>query len=291
MSFSKSLRQFAVALGVAALSSLYATSIGSAQSAATFRVESPAGGARVNGGVTFTGLAVDCASGLAATRVAVYDGTSSAGVYLADVSMETIRQYSDACTNRPGSAQFGFRLIMDSNRISSGRHTLAFVAQYPGGASQTTTIDLTVENYGAAYNSGYTYASTYNTAQDQSNYWVHNVNYSNCYSYYASFGCNAYAGYGGYGNGGYSYGYNGFPYPLNANGYPYNGSTVVYNNNPYVNTVPIYGTGVYRPCVQNAWGNCSNYNTYPTTPYSQPAIYPYNNNYQYYWNGYSWVRY
>src|SRR4051812_48165060 len=102
MSLSKALKQFAVALGVAALSSLYATSIGSAQTTTTVRVETPTSGARVNGAVTFTGLAVDCATGQAATRVAVYDGTSSSGVYLADVSMETVRQYSDACTNRPG---------------------------------------------------------------------------------------------------------------------------------------------------------------------------------------------
>jgi hypothetical protein len=293
MSFGKALKQFAVAFGVAALSSLYATSIGSAQSTTTVRVETPANGAHVNGGVTFTGFAVDCATGQAATRVAVYDGTSSAGAYLADVSMETVRQYSDACTNRPGSAQFGFRLIMDSNRVSSGRHTLAFVAQYPGGASQTTTIDLSVENYtnASGYNN-YTYASNY-SAEDQSNYWVHNINYNNCYSYYASFGCSGY----GYGNG---YGYAGYGYGANQyynSQYPYFGSTVVYNNNNYVNQVPVYGTGVYRPCVVNAWGNCSYYNTYPQAPYS-PSVYPYYNNnynnynnYPYYWNGYTWVRY
>src|SRR4051794_23738960 len=116
MSHRTSLKQLAVAVGMATISSLFATSISSAQTTPTavgpqvVWIETPVAGAHVNGATTFMGLAVDCGTGQAATRVAVYDGANSSGPYLADVSLEMVRPYADACGNRPGSAQFGFKL-------------------------------------------------------------------------------------------------------------------------------------------------------------------------------------
>ena len=82
MSLGKVIKRATVALSIAALSSLFVTSITSAQSfnpaaSPTVRVENPGSGATVHGNITFSGLAVDCPTGQPATRVAVYDGPSS----------------------------------------------------------------------------------------------------------------------------------------------------------------------------------------------------------------------
>jgi hypothetical protein len=145
-----------------------AQTLGSPQ---TVRVETPNSGARVHGNVTFTGIALDCITAQPATRVAVYDTTTPANQYLADVSVDSLRANSDACPIPTGSNQSGFTLIMDSNRLAEGRHTLTFVAQYPNGTSQTTSTDVVVDNianvyqYPARYNGvfygGYTYNGVY----------------------------------------------------------------------------------------------------------------------------------
>jgi hypothetical protein len=213
---------------------------------------------------------VDCASGQPATRVAVYDGPSSSSPYVADVSMEVVRPYTDACSGRSGSAQFGFRVIFDSNRLANGRHTLAFVATYPGGATQTATMDVFVENMVLA-----AYVSSGNSAVDQGHYWRHYDYPRNQCGYYGCYSA-------------YSYPYSGIVAPVYTAPI-YTAPVVtapVYTGVTVYNPYPVYTTGVYRPCVLNPWGNCQTYLSYGTTPYSTPGIYPQS---PYVWNGTQWV--
>jgi hypothetical protein len=153
-----------LALSIAALMSF---SLGTAAFAQTTNtpivrvdpIQSP-----VSGAVTITGVAVDCSNGQAATRVAVYDGPTAQGTYLADVSMDTVKGLQAYCTGLTASAQIGFTLILDSRRLQDGPRTLTFVATFSGGASATTSANLTVGNntppyygyqYGPSYGSGY----------------------------------------------------------------------------------------------------------------------------------------
>lgn len=183
--FMKRLLQHAtVALSVVAFSSLSAVSVASAQApfSPVVRVESPNTGTRVNGTVTFTGLAVDCTSGQAATRVAVLDGPDNLAPYLADVSMDTNRNLSDACQGRSGSARIGFTLIMDSNRLIDGTHPLTFVAHFANGRTQSTTIDVVVDNLGRLpHSSRYTgyYGGTVVTQCTAWNSWGVCIGYRN----------------------------------------------------------------------------------------------------------------
>jgi hypothetical protein len=199
MSFTTNLKQLTIALSIAALSSLALTPVSSADtldqvpSNPQVRIETPASGARVHGNVTFTGIALDCTSGQAATGVSVYDGVNNTGPYLADVSLDTHRANADGCgSGRQGSAQSGFTLIMESNRLSEGRHTLAFVARFPSGLTQTTTTEVNVDNvadqpvvrYPAYYSGVY-----------PGGYWTNNVYtpaYTRCTAYNAFGTCVAY---------------------------------------------------------------------------------------------------
>jgi hypothetical protein len=262
MSFSKTIKQATVALGLAALSSLYAVSISSAQSfnpaaSPTVRVESPNNGARVYGNVTFTGLAVDCPTGQPATRVAVHDGPNSTYQYLADVSMDTNRAYADACAGVGGTNRIGFTLIVDSNRLSEGSHALAFVAHYPSGQTQTTTVDVVVDNianrpvmqYGPRY-SGVYYGGYYVNG-------LYTPNYTQCVAWNSLGNCIDYR----------------------------------------VVSAPVVTPTVYPGCVTNAYGTCIsypyNYNPYTGTYTGTYNPYVYNTNYLnglYYWNGVAWIR-
>jgi hypothetical protein len=168
-----------LALGFAAVTILYATSTASAETInqpsgpQVVRVETPSSGAIVHGNVTFLGIAVDCGTTQPANRVAVYDGPVIPNTYFADVSMDTTRSLSDSCGNRSGSAQDGFTLIIDSNRLSEGHHSLAFVAEYANGTTQTTISEVNVDNipmrnvisyparYTGVYYGGYTVNGIY----------------------------------------------------------------------------------------------------------------------------------
>ena len=231
MSYTKTFKQLTVALSLAALSSLALTGVSSADTQdqpanpnsgpQVLRIETPASGARVHGNVTFTGLAVDCGTGQAAIGVSVYDGPSDASgnPYLADVSMDTSRALSDACSNRGGSGQIGFTLIMDSNRLSDGRHTIAFVARFPNGARQTSTVDVNIDNvpnqpvvrYPAYYSGVYT-----------GGYYVNNL-YTPVYTR-----CTAWNNLGG---------------------------CISYTNL----AAPVVTPTVYAGCVTNVYGNCVSY--------------------------------
>jgi hypothetical protein len=257
MSFGKTIKQATIALGIAALSSLYAASITSAQSlnpatSPTVRVETPSSGARVHGNITFTGLAVDCPTGQPATRVAVYDGPNTSDRYLADVSMDTTRAYSDACAGASGSNRIGFTLIMDSNRLSEGTHALTFVAHYPNGQTQPTSIDVNVDNISnrPVVNYGTRYAGVY-----YGGYYVNNAYtpvYTQCTAWNVAGGCLSYR-------------------------------TVA---------SPVVTPTVYPGCVTNVYGHCVSYpyaGRYNSYLYNQS--YPYNYlNGLYYWNGVAWIR-
>jgi hypothetical protein len=99
------------------------------------------------GNTTFTGVAVDCASGQPATRVAVYDGLDSSAPYVADVSMDTMANVGSVCPGRSGSSRIGYTLIYNTRGLDEGAHTLLFVAEFPNGATGSTTMPFTVENY------------------------------------------------------------------------------------------------------------------------------------------------
>jgi hypothetical protein len=250
MSYRKSLKQLTIALGFAALSSLFATSIGSAQTVTPpasdprVRIETPASGARVHGAVTFTGTAVDCATGQAASNVSVYEGSNSSGNYLADVSMDTNRTLSEVCGTGNGSPRIGFTLIFDSNRLSDGRHTLAFVARYPNGLLQTSTIDVNVDN--VPNQPAVRYPANY-TGVYQGGYWVNNVYtpvYTRCTAWNLFGNCTAYANV----------------------------------------AAPVVTPAVYPGCVTNVYGQCVSY-PYTSNPYYANT---YLSN-LYYWNGFTWV--
>jgi hypothetical protein len=138
-----------LAIGAALLSSLLLTSGALAQplnAAALVHVEAPPNGSIVAGNVTFTGVAVDRSTGQPATRVAVYDGDPAQGIYLADVSMDTMRDLATLYPGGVGMAQVGWTLIFDSHRLFEGTHVLTFVAQFPNGTIAPTTHQIIVDN-------------------------------------------------------------------------------------------------------------------------------------------------
>jgi hypothetical protein len=263
MSGRNPFKQIVAAAGFATLSSLFVTTLASAQVAnppvsgpQIVRIDSPGSGARVHGNISFRGIAADCGLSQPATRVAVYDGQSTSDRYLADVSIDTTRPLQEICPGNGSSAQAGFTLIMDSHRLAEGRHTLSFVAFFSNGTAQTTTVDVEVDNianrsvqYGPRYN-GVIYGG----------YWVNGLytpSYTQCI------------------------GWNTLGQCINYSAVP----------------TPVVTNTVYPNCVTNAYGACVSYpytyNPY-TGSYTYPGTYnPYANyqyvNGQYYWNGVSWV--
>ena len=222
---SQTIKNATIVLGFVALSSLFTASLASAQTVnpptgpQIVRVDTPRSGARVHGNVTFLGVAVDCGGAQPASRVAVYDGAVTPDTYFADVSMDTNRSLLDTCANQTGSVQSGFTLIIDSNRLSEGRHVLSFVAQYPNGTARTATTEIEVDNiltqtvyrypalYTGVYYGGYTYDGIYTPT------------YSRCLSY------------------------------------NYLGQCVSFQNV----TAPVVTSTVYPGCVTNVYGNCVSY--------------------------------
>jgi hypothetical protein len=156
-----------VAIAAALVGSLLLTSGALAQTlnpTGLVDVESPPDGSVVAGNVTFTGYAVDSFTGQPATRVAVYDGDPAQGNYLADVSMDTMRDLASIYSSGVGYAQVGWTLIFDSNRLLEGSHSLSFVAQFPNGSVSPTTQQVVIDNITQAgdsngvmiwYNGGY----------------------------------------------------------------------------------------------------------------------------------------
>jgi len=96
--------------------------------------------------MTATGVAVDCSTGAAARRVGIYDGASTVqSAYVADVSMDTMRDYTEFCTG-PGSERFGFTVIFDTTTLRDGAHTLTFLAEFPNGSTETTAFNVAIAN-------------------------------------------------------------------------------------------------------------------------------------------------
>jgi len=206
--------RIATSLAVAALFSLALTPAGFAQGTQyqtaavpssppgnplVLQIQSPQSGYTASGNLTVTGTAVDCNTGQAATRVAVYDGPNAVdAAYLADVSMDTTENVGNFCTGRSGSDKVGFTLIYDTHPLADGPHLLTFMSQYPSGGSQSVTFNLTAIN-GSMYGGGsygpqdvgfqghyyddygYGYGSGYNDANYQGNYYSPSPDYSNNY--------------------------------------------------------------------------------------------------------------
>lgn len=260
------LKRLALALTAATIASLIVVPLAAAQTASTLvvRVETPTAGHTYDGAITFTGLAVDGSTNQPATRVAVYDAEVRDANYLADVSMEMIRPLADAFPGRTGTAQIGWRLILDSTRLTDARHTLHFVAHFPSGATAAAIIDLVVNNHPTSYTRNQ-YGVPLNNS-DMS--WT--PGYYPGYPYYRGtyYGSRSPYYYGGYYyNGVYNYG---APY--------YNGT--------YYNMAPYYNGAYYNPALYSP-------TTYPGGYYYNGIYYPagYVNpgTGWYYYNG-IWVR-
>ncbi len=101
----------------------------------------------VAGNITLHGVAVDCATGQPAARVAVYDGVSDSAPYVADAAIDTVTNLDAVCAGKSGSAPGGFTLIYDTHNLNDGEHTLAFVAEYPDGTSAVTVEQVFVDNF------------------------------------------------------------------------------------------------------------------------------------------------
>lgn len=319
-----------LALSFAALALLLSPGVGAASPAdqstgKVVRVEAPTGGT-FSGAVTFTGIAVDCANGQAATRVLAYDGTEANGAYLADASIDTNRNTSGICSTATDT-KAGFTLIYDSSRIADGQHTLTFVGQWPDGSTVTsasTTVQVTIANNTARTTSTTSTGYPRNTPYYGSNYgssYGYGYGYGNPYAYCGyypgqradapragctvSYGSTPYTSYPYYGGYGYGQQYNPYCYATGNNPYPYQSTTYfnsgVYYNNQALNTAAYYSP-YYNPyanaaaynsayCNSAYYGNSyygSGYNPYYYgSAYYNPYVYTqYNNPYQNYGSGY-----
>jgi hypothetical protein len=124
-------------------------------------VDSPTGPVGQN--FTFSGVAVDCSSQAAATRVSVFDSPDGTGTSLGDATIDTSRSVSSHCPGVTTQLRAGFNYTLDSTRLTDGAHTLAFVATFPSGDTAITTVNAMVlanapsgsQSSGQSYNSGY----------------------------------------------------------------------------------------------------------------------------------------
>lgn len=146
------LTRFNVPVAVAFIASAMLVSAGLAQTSSTgagpyvVRVETPGPGAEVSGNISFSGLAVDCGLHQGADWIAVFDGTEQPSNHLGDIDVTVVRNLVDGCTSRTGTATIGWNLIVDSRRLTTGSHSLTFVAHFNNGTTQRTTQRITVRN-------------------------------------------------------------------------------------------------------------------------------------------------
>jgi hypothetical protein len=224
------LKRLALALTATTLASLLVIPTAAAQTTTQLlvRVESPAAGQTHAGTITFTGLAVDGATNQPATRVAVYDAEVRDANYLADVSMETMRPLADAFPGRPGTARIGWRLMLDSNRLVDGRHTLHFVGHFANNATADTTFDLAISNRPTTYVPNQYGYPVNNGDMAWTPQYPAGMTYYNGYYYNGAYYRAPYAGY---------YPYQTYPYQT----YPY--QTYPYQTYPYQTYPTTYPTG------------------------------------------------
>jgi hypothetical protein len=120
---------------------------------------------------TFTGVAVDCSNGQAATRISVYDGPDSSTTPIATGNVDASRSVASHCPNLPnnGPVNAGFNIVVDGRAISDGRHTLTFVAQFPSGDMAATNVVAVAANRDYAYGRdfGYGYGPSYGAGYDR----------------------------------------------------------------------------------------------------------------------------
>jgi hypothetical protein len=223
-------------------------STGTTSGSGVVRVENGPNVRGAAGNITFTGVAVDCASGQPADRVAVNDGAG--GPNIAYVSMDTTKSYAEYCSGRAGSAKIGWTLIYDSRRLNNGSHTFEFKAEFPGGGTASTTVPVFVDNFSGSADGGY---------YGFYDYYARSPYYGGGY-----YGGGYYGGYPGYYGGVSGYGY--YPYQQSIS-FPYYN----YPNNIYPYTYQYYNQ--YSPYYNQYYNQ---YNQYYNNPY-----YYYNPYYRY----------
>lgn len=238
----------------------------------------------VAGNMTLRGVAVDCGTGRAATRVALLDGEN--GPYVADVSMDTNKTIATYCPGMSGVAQIGFTLIYDTRRLGNGRHSFVLAAEFPGGAKANGTAAVYVDN------------NTFSVDNSQYNYYDYDPYYYGGYGY-GGYGLGGY-GYGGYGLGsGLYYGYGGSNTYGGLSLYPYQRSPYTgYGRYSYPQYGSYYGGyslpyGGFNRYVY-PYANYGYYNTYPQyvyPPYYNQYIPPFINPIQPGYPGFSIILY
>jgi hypothetical protein len=60
--------------------------------------------------------------------------------------MNVQKTIGQECIGKSGSFLAGFTLIMNSRDLADGHHSLLFIADYPGGASAATVVDVFIQN-------------------------------------------------------------------------------------------------------------------------------------------------
>jgi len=243
-------------------------------------VESPVDGSTIRGSRTFTGSAVDCAATHPANRVRVYDGTTSSGVLLGEAQLVGSRDLAMLCQGRSGPADVGFSYSLDSNRLTNGSHTLAFVADFATN-SAVDTVNIYVDNGSTGY---------YNNGNNSNRYYYGNTSCNNN-SYYAPYSSGYYGGNNAYYGNDYLYGNGGCSNNGYNSGY-YGGSNSYYNNGRYCISYDYRGvctqySGGYYGGYAPVYGNCAN--PYSTGLYGNlGGVYPgtavpYSSYYSYYY--------
>ena len=213
------------------------------------RVERVPEGGVVSGTRTFVGVAIDCNTFQGATRVRAYDqgttyGSGGTGQYLGDATLGGSRNISNACpmgsqysgNYYAGGYNAGFSIPIDTTRLASGQHTLAFVADFANG-SATDTLAVQVDNSGCYNNNNNNYYSGYNTYNSGNNYCYGGSSY-NRYSYAQPYYNNAYAN-GGYGQYCLAYG------SVTGRCLVYSSTPTNYLNNCNVPYPTLYGGATY----------------------------------------------
>jgi len=251
------LRRLITSVTVVALASIWMTTSGFAQTYPptgssggqyVLLIQSPTDGSGATGALTVTGTAVDCTTGQAATRVAVYDGPNVvSSAYLADVSMDTPENIGNYCAGRSGTDKIGFTLIYDTTPLADGGHNLTFMAQYPSGGSQTAGFNIYAHNQ-SPYAQSCGYANCNSTAYYGNDYLYGNGGAYSGENYYGS--DYLYQNAGNY-NSGYLYGTGGLysPSPLYAPG-------TLYAPDATVNGL---GTQSVQCVALNSAGQCASY--------------------------------
>jgi hypothetical protein len=160
----------------------------------TVQIESPTSGARTSGRQTFTGYAVDCATGTPPQEVRIYRGATD-GRLLGTATVGTSsRDLSKVCTNgATGNAAVGWSFAVNTAEAGDGTTTYTAAADF-GGRTVESSVNLNVardSNAPSAQAINPTQGSFNNCAQTGS---CLGPTYGSTYTpaYGSTYGCNPY---------------------------------------------------------------------------------------------------